>query len=144
MIEVKFEKFYCSFSIPELDAPMVDIECILNGIDTSSNGPFALGDKVYYIQPFNMFRIKRGTIKQIISKYEVCGNEIVLDNGDVVHDSDLFLTLDDARAYVIEDLKSHIVNGHNNLVGLQRKIAIYERLLATLESYEKKKRNHNP
>jgi hypothetical protein len=38
-------------------------------------------------------------------------------------------------------LKSSIVNGYNSLAALQRKIAINERRLATLESYEEKMRN---
>jgi len=40
-------------------------------------------------------------------------------------------------------LKSSIVNDYNLLAGLQRKIAINERRLATLESYEEKIKNQS-
>jgi len=40
-------------------------------------------------------------------------------------------------------LKSSIVNGYNSLAALQRKIAINERRLATLESYEEKIKNQS-
>ena len=67
----------------------------------------------------------------------------MLDNGDVVRDIDLFRTLADVRAEVVKRLKSSIVNDYNRLVGLQRKIAINERRLATLENYDKKIRNRS-
>ena len=67
----------------------------------------------------------------------------MLDNGDVVRDIDLFRTLADVRAEVVKRLKSSIVNGYNSLAALQRKIAINERRLATLESYEEKIKNQS-
>ena len=91
-----------------------------------------------------MCKIKCSTIKQFIWKCDeydgffIPDYDIVLDNGDVVRDIDLFRTLADVRAEVVKRLKSSIVNDYNLLAGLQRKIAINERRLATLESHEEK------
>ena len=113
-------------------------------INTFGCGHFTLGDRVYYIRPYNMCKIKCSTIKQFVWQCDdYCGffipdYDIVLDNGDVVRDIDLFRTLAAVRAEAIQRLKSSIVNDNNLLAGLQRKIAINERRLATLESYEEK------
>ncbi|MBP5688404.1 MAG: hypothetical protein J6X22_07170 [Muribaculaceae bacterium] len=110
-------------------------------IDSFVHGHFALGDRVYYIRPYNMYKIKCGTIKQFIWKEDkglFPYYKIVLDNGDVVEDHELFHTLAEARAEVIEDLKCSLINSRNFLVGLQREIAINERRLATLQSYDEK------
>ena len=94
-----------------------------------------------------MCKIKCSTIKQFIWKCDDClmipDYDIVLNNGDVVQDRDLFHTLAAVRAAVIQLLKSSIVNDYNNLAGLQRKIAINERRLATLENFDEKIRNQN-
>ena len=124
-------------------------EVPITEINTLGCGHFALGDKVYYIRPYNMCKIKCSTIKQFIWKcddydgYFIPDYDIVLDNGDVVRDIDLFRTLADVRAEVVKRLKSSIVNGYNSLAALQRKIAINERRLATLESYEEKIKNQS-
>lgn len=115
-------------------------------IDTLGYGHFALGDRVYYIRPFYMCKIKCSTIKQFIWKCDdfiFPDYDIVLDNGDVVRDSDLFRTLAAVRAEMIERLKSSIVNDRNSLAGLQRRIAINERRLATFQSYDEKIRNQS-
>ena len=115
-------------------------------INTFGCGHFALGDKVYYIRPYNMCKIKCSTIKQFIWKCDdfiFPDYDIVLDNGDVVRDNDLFRTLAAVRAEVIERLKSSIVNDRNSLAGLQRRIAINKRRLATFQSYDEKIRNQS-
>ena len=152
MIKEKITELDLNLFDEELDEEFDRDSCIpeepITEIDTFVYGHFALGDRVYYIRPFNMCKIKCSTIKQFVWKcyddYNLFPDyEIVLDNGDVVRDSDLFHTLADARSQVIEDLKSLIVNGHNRLVGLQREIAIYERRLATLENFDEKIRNQS-
>ncbi len=149
MIKEKITELNKSIIDEEVDE-VKDDDCIPEGaiteIDTFVYGHFALGDRVYYIRPFCMHKIKSGTIKQFIWKCDDLmfpDYDIVLDNGDVLRDSDLFRTLAAVRAEVIERLKSSIVNERNRLVGLQRRIAINERRLATLENYDKKIRNQS-
>ena len=92
-----------------------------------------------------MCKVKCSTIKQFIWDRDLIlpGYDIVLDNGDVVRDSELFHTLADARSKVIEELKFFIANDKKMVMGLQREIAIFERRLATLKSLDEKKRNQS-
>lgn len=114
-------------------------------IETLKSEHFALGDRVYYIRPYRMCKVKCSTIKQFIWDRDLIlpGYDIVLDNGDVVRDSELFHTLADARSKVIEELKFFIANDKKMVMGLQREIAIFERRLATLKSLDEKKRNQS-
>ena len=114
-------------------------------IETLKSEHFALGDRVYYIRPYRMCKVKCSTIKQFIWDRNLIlpGYDIVLDNGDVVRDSELFHTLADARSKVIEELKFFIANDKKMVMGLQREIAIFERRLATLKSLDEKKRNQS-
>ena len=111
-------------------------------IETLKSEHFALGDRVYYIRPYRMCKVKCSTIKQFIWDRNLIlpGYDIVLDNGDVVRDTELFHTLADARSKVIEELKFFIANDKKMVMGLQREIAIFERRLATLKSLDEKKR----
>lgn len=81
-------------------------------IETLEFEHFALGDRVYYIRPYRMCKVKCSTIKQFIWDRDLIlpGYDIVLDNGDVVRDRELFHTLADARSKVIEELKFFIAN----------------------------------
>ncbi|MBQ5467171.1 MAG: hypothetical protein IIT60_07950 [Muribaculaceae bacterium] len=114
-------------------------------IETLKSEHFALGDRVYYIRPYRMCKVKCSTIKQFIWDRNLIlpGYDIVLDNGDVVRDTELFHTLADARSKVIEELKFFIANDKKMVMGLQREIAIFERRLATLKSLDEKKRNQS-
>lgn len=114
-------------------------------IETLKSEHFALGDRVYYIRPYRMCKVKCSTINQFIWDRDLIlpGYDIVLDNGDVVRDSELFHTLADARSKVIEELKFFIANDKKMVMGLQREIAIFERRLATLKSLDEKKRNQS-
>ena len=114
-------------------------------IETLKSEHFALGDRVYYIRPYRMCKVKCSTIKQFIWDRDLIlpGYDIVLDNGDVVRDRELFHTLADARSKVIEELKFFIANDKKMVMGLQREIAIFERRLATLKSLDEKKRNQS-
>ena len=114
-------------------------------IETLKSEHFALGDRVYYIRPYRMCKVKCSTIKQFIWDRDLIlpGYDIVLDNGDVVRDTELFHTLADARSKVIEELKFFIANDKKMVMGLQREIAIFERRLATLKSLDEKKRNQS-
>ncbi len=114
-------------------------------IETLKSEHFALGDRVYYIRPYRMCKVKCSTIKQFIWDRNLIlpGYVIVLDNGDVVRDTELFHTLADARSKVIEELKFFIANDKKMVMGLQREIAIFERRLATLKSLDEKKRNQS-
>lgn len=114
-------------------------------IETLKSEHFALGNRVYYIRPYRMCKVKCSTIKQFIWDRDLIlpGYDIVLDNGDVVRDSELFHTLADARSKVIEELKFFIANDKKMVMGLQREIAIFERRLATLKSLDEKKRNQS-
>lgn len=114
-------------------------------IETLKSEHFALGDKVYYIRPYRMCKVKCSTIKQFIWDRNLIlpGYDIVLDNGDVVRDTELFHTLADARSKVIEELKFFIANDKKMVMGLQREIAIFERRLATIKSLDEKKRNQS-
>lgn len=114
-------------------------------IKTLKSEHFALGDRVYYIRPYRMCKVKCSTIKQFIWDRNLIlpGYDIVLDNGDVVRDTELFHTLADARSKVIEELKFFIANDKKMVMGLQREIAIFERRLATLKSLDEKKRNQS-
>ena len=114
-------------------------------IETLKSEHFALGDRVYYIRPYRMCKVKCSTIKQFIWDRNLIlpGYDIVLDNGDVVRDTELFHTLADARSKVIEELKFFIANDKKMVMGLQREIAIFERRLATLKSLDEEKRNQS-
>ena len=114
-------------------------------IETLKSEHFALGDRVYYIRPYRMCKVKCSNIKQFIWDRNLIlpGYDIVLDNGDVVRDTELFHTLADARSKVIEELKFFIANDKKMVMGLQHEIAIFERRLATLKSLDEKKRNQS-
>lgn len=77
----------------ELDKALSISKKPITEIYTISDEHFALGDRVYYIRPYNMCKIKSGTIKQFIWKCEDLlfpNYDKVLDNGDVVCDRSLF------------------------------------------------------
>lgn len=112
-------------------------------IDSIMYGHFELGDRVYYINHRNM-KIKRGTIRQFVWKC-ISGlfpyYKIELDNGDIVQDHELFRTLAEARAEVINKLKDSIIGDRDHIAALQHEIAVNERRLATLQSFDEKMRN---